>query len=254
MSELSAELRAFAEIPQRWLVQPAGIDFRDEGRYFALAASTWSAVVALDVDAGELEEVVAEVRAAAAPGAKITWWLGPSARPPDASERLLELGLRRADPPRLDALIATEPPPPAPEDVTVTRVETLDDYRTLKEIQWEAFRTPPERRRIEEATIDEAFAIDRSNCEIFLAHLDGRPAGTARFVIGSIGVFLIGGATAGWARGRGAYRALVRARWDAAVARGTPVLVTHADPATSGPILRRLGFRCVCELSRLEEP
>jgi hypothetical protein len=32
------------------------------------------------------------------------------------------------------------------------------------------------------------------------------------------------------------------------------VLVTHADPATSGPILRRLGFREVCELHRLEEP
>ena len=104
----------------------------------------------------------------------------------------------------------------------------------------------------EEATVEEAFAIERSNCEIFLAHVDGRPAGTARFVIGSIGVFLIGGATAAWARGRGAYRALVRARWDAAVVRGTPLMVTHADPATSGPILRRLGLRHVCELSRLE--
>ena len=61
-------------------------------------------------------------------------------------------------------------------------------------------------------------------------------------------------ATAAWARGRGAYRAIVRARWDAAVARGTPALVTHADPATSGPILRRCGFRFVCELRRLEDP
>ena len=254
MRDLSAELRAFAEVPQRWLVRPAGIEFRDEGRYFILGASTWSAVVALDVDADELPDVVAEVRGTAAPEAKITWWLGPSARPADAPDRLLELGLRRAQPPRLDALIATEPPPPGPDDVTVTRVETLDDYRILKQIQWEAFRTPPERRRVEEATVEEAFATDRSNCEIFLAHVDGRPAGTARFVIGSVGVFLIGGATAAWARGRGAYRALVRARWDAATARGTPVMVTHADPATSSPILRRLGFTHVCELSRLEEP
>ena len=31
------------------------------------------------------------------------------------------------------------------------------------------------------------------------------------------------------ARGRGAYRALVRARWDDAVRRGTPALVVHAE-------------------------
>jgi predicted GNAT superfamily acetyltransferase len=67
------------------------------------------------------------------------------------------------------------------------------------------------------------------------------------------GVFLIGGAVARWARGRGLYRALVRARWDDAVARGTPTLVTQANPATSSPILRRLGFEQVCEIRRLED-
>src|SRR5206468_8394543 len=36
-------------------------------------------------------------------------------------------------------------------------------------------------------------------------------------------------------------RALVKARWDDAVARGTPLLVTHAG-ALSRPILGRLGF------------
>jgi len=43
---------------------------------------------------------------------------------------------------------------------------------------------------------------------------------------------------------RGAYRALVRARWDDAVAAGTPVLVTQAS-GLSRPILERLGFRAV---------
>jgi hypothetical protein len=42
-------------------------------------------------------------------------------------------------------------------------------------------------------------------------------------------------------RGRGAYRALVRARWDAAVDRGTPALTVGAE-SMSRPILARLGF------------
>ena len=66
-------------------------------------------------------------------------------------------------------------------------------------------------------------------------------------------MFLIGGSTAEWARGRGVYRALVRARWNYAAARGTPALVTDADPATSYPILRSLGFEDVCTIRRLED-
>ena len=58
---------------------------------------------------------------------------------------------------------------------------------------------------------------------------------------------LFGGATLPEARGRGAYRALVAARWEDAVARGTPVLVTQAGPM-SRPILAQLGFREVCEI------
>ena len=58
---------------------------------------------------------------------------------------------------------------------------------------------------------------------------------------------LFGGSTLPEARGRGAYRALVAARWEDAVARGTPVLVTQASPM-SRPILGRLGFREVCQI------
>src|SRR3954466_5576729 len=43
------------------------------------------------------------------------------------------------------------------------------------------------------------------------------------------------------ARGRGAYRALIRARWDDAAALGTPALITQGG-SMSRPILERLGF------------
>jgi predicted GNAT superfamily acetyltransferase len=67
-------------------------------------------------------------------------------------------------------------------------------------------------------------------------------------------MFLVAGATMPWARGRGLYRALVRKRWDHAVERGTPALVTQAVPDTSYPILKRLGFQDVCDTHRLEDP
>jgi predicted acetyltransferase len=61
----------------------------------------------------------------------------------------------------------------------------------------------------------------------------------------------MGGAVLPEARGRGAYRALVRARWDDAVARGTPALTVGAGPM-SEPILRRLGFEQIVQFRRLQ--
>ena len=67
----------------------------------------------------------------------------------------------------------------------------------------------------------------------------------------SAGAYLMGGATAEWARGRDACRAVVRVRWDAAVERGTPALAVGAGPM-SRPILERLGFEQVLQFRRLE--
>jgi hypothetical protein len=83
--------------------------------------------------------------------------------------------------------------------------------------------------------------------------VDGRAVATGLPGYCNRGGFLFGGSTLCEARGRGAYRALVRARWDEAVSRGAPGLVTQTAP-TSEPILRRLGFEEVCRLRRLEDP
>ena len=77
--------------------------------------------------------------------------------------------------------------------------------------------------------------------------MDGEPVARASASFGEHAVSLFGGATLPEARGRGAYRALVAARWEDAVARGTPVLVTQAG-RMSQPILAQLGFRAVCEI------
>jgi hypothetical protein len=107
--------------------------------------------------------------------------------------------------------------------------------------------TPP---AIEETTARARadFAREGRDGATYLAFVDGRAVARATAAFTEHGVLLFGGATLPDARGRGAYHALVRARWDDAVARGTPVLVTHAG-AMSRPILERLGFEAV---SRVE--
>jgi len=153
------------------------------------------------------------------------------------------------------ALVLTGPPAAAGDGIEVRRVETLDDYVASREIQWDAFGVPDERRAKEWERLDVDFdeTIRLAVPVTFLATLDGRPAATGMAIPSERGVFLIAGATAPWARGRGLYRALVRTRWQYAVERGTPALVTQADPSTSYPILKRLGFRDVCTLERLED-
>ena len=114
---------------------------------------------------------------------------------------------------------------------------------------------PDERRELQRQHLRSEFeeSLQHGVPVGFLAFLDGKPAATALAIPSERGVFLIAGSTAVWARGRGAYRALVRARWDYAVERGTPALVTEAMVDTSYPILQRLGFSEVCTIGRLEE-
>src|SRR5439155_1062145 len=125
----------------------------------------------------------------------------------------------------------------------VRTVTTLEEYLTALEIDWEAFGVPPaerEERRAQDAELWPEMR-DRGVAHHYIAYLDGRPVGFGRGMFAPGAVVLLGGAVLPEARGRGVYKALVRARWDAAVARGTPALVVQAGQM-SEPILERLGF------------
>ena len=82
---------------------------------------------------------------------------------------------------------------------------------------------------------------------LYVAYIGGKAVGRATGSFSEYGVTLFGGSVLPEARGRGAYRALVRARWDDAVARGTPLAVADAG-SMSRPILARLGFREICTI------
>jgi hypothetical protein len=253
---IAPELREYAETPDRYSLVASEIVTRyaDE-RVCIIEGPTWASVSGVRTD--DVEGLLAEVRSRVGAGKLATWSIGPSAEPSDLDERLKELGLGepRDATPLLHALAATTPPPETQPGIDVTEVRTFDDFVASQEVRWDAFDTPPERREREREHL-EAFFADATRTGVpvnFLARLDGRPAATAMSIPSPRGVFLIGGCTAEWARGRGLYRAVVRARWDDAVRRGTPALVTHAKPDTSLPILARLGFVEVCRIRRVQD-
>jgi hypothetical protein len=98
-----------------------------------------------------------------------------------------------------------------------------------------------------EANLPAAWEEARSDDRMysFIARLDGEPISTAQLVWLLNGLPYLGGATTlRHARGHGAFRALVRARWDDAVARDMPILLVQAGK-NSAPILTQLGFETV---------
>ena len=205
------------------------------------ASSTVAQRFRLEPD--QVEEAVAEIREVVRGRGRraSTWEVADSATPPDLVEQLERFGIVPfPEEPIAIGMLLTEEPPPAPAGVQARPVETFEEYMTAHEIAFEVFGMPDEQRG---AALDRAMAVyGESPSAGYLAFVDGEPVGmaTARFT--DAAAVLYAGSVLPHARGRGAYRALVRARWDDAVARGTPALVTHAG-AMSRPILARLGFR-----------
>jgi GNAT superfamily N-acetyltransferase len=173
------------------------------------------------------------------------WMVGDSATPPGLVDRLLASGARLSDDPHSDAMILDHEPPPAPPGIAIRRIETFDDYAASMRIALED--TPPEAWAKTEAGLEAAWAEARSDDQIygFLAIETGVPVGAGQLVWLRNGLPYLGGAaTLRASRGRGAFRALVRARWDEAARRGVPILLVQAG-GMSAPILEGLGFRTV---------
>jgi Fe2+ transport system protein FeoA len=202
----------------------------------------WNVAQRFRLRADEVEEVREEIhgilRARGRTGC--SWEVGTHATPDDLVERLLALGLVDDDPtPLAIGMVLTEAPAQPPVDVEVRRAQTPEEHLASDQIAAVGFGMPvPTEARERD---------DDPNNVVYLAYIDGKPVARASGSFGEHGVTLFGGATLPEARGRGAYRALVAARWEEAVARETPILVTQAGPM-SRPILAKLGFREVCEI------
>ncbi len=226
---------------------------------FTLRASiggTWMAVQRVRLRDGEIDDAVDAARSfMRVTGASVaSWWLSEHSTPADVEQRLLARGLRAVERDYLlDGMLLTSEPPAGPPGVEARIVQSADEFVAATEAQYAAFETPTERRRDVAALVDE-FELERQSdvVRLYAAWLDGRLVGAGRAIFSPRGASLAGGSTVPWARGRGVYRALVRARWDDAAARGTPALAVGAG-SMSAPILARLGFETTCRFRQIED-
>lgn len=204
----------------------------------------WNVAQRFRLRVEEIAEVRAEIHDAlrARGRTACSWEVGTSATPGDLVERLVALGLVDDEPtPLAVGMILTEAPSSRPPPDVEVRLAMSDDERLASaQIATVAFGDGPAPTEVPPAR------PNPDNLE-YLAYVDGEPVARASGSYSASAATLFGGATLPEARGRGAYRALVQARWDEAVRRGTPVLVTQASPM-SRPILEQLGFRVVCEI------
>jgi len=231
----SRELDEFARDPPAHLPPLAGSAIVDSPRFHLTISSDGLHATVCRLRTDRVADVFHEVRAHA-PRARLIWVTDGS-----TESELRALGCREQDPPLtsyITALAAAEPPP-AVAEVEIRRVETYADFVVAMRIANAGWQTnvsgDPEARW--------QLHRDRPGGD-WVALLDGRPVAYAGAIAGPRGLFLTGGVTLPDARGRGAYRALVRARWDEAVRRGTPALVVHAEEA-SRRVLERIGFERV---------
>jgi ribosomal protein S18 acetylase RimI-like enzyme len=164
-------------------------------------------------------------------------------------------GLVNEDTPGLEAvenaMAIVEPPTgQAGTGVSVKEVETYGDFLASMNVLMDAFAIPRAMRDEAIPTFPDRwreFSGPASPSRGYLASLDGDVVGSAGAQFGSVGGYLFGGSVVEQARGRGVYRALTVARWEAAVARGTPALTILAG-RMSLPVCERLGFQLVGRL------
>ena len=218
---------------------------------YALSADvgdTWTQVERIRLRKEDLADAIADVDGFMHESGttRASWWLTERSTP--GEEAFLEAGLQRLEEDYRFAAMVLTSEPPAVEGLEVREVETAEEYAEARRLSLAPFADPRQRRPSAEELANEwKHRLDPR----FAVWIDGRMASVGRGVYTRAGCYLMGGSTTEWARGRGAYRATVRARWDEAVRRGTPALAVGAGPM-SRPILERLGFEQVLEFRRLE--
>ena len=245
-------LREVAEYPNSFSPLGPGDELIDTGRFvLSMGAQPSSNTVQRQrMRADEVDAAIAEVRALLRERGRVRtqWEVGSSAQPPGLVEMLLARGLHRDDDPRAVAVVLKVPPPAPAVEAVARKVETLEEFLEARAVQAEAFGATPGQAAEREAVAEDAWRTSPN--VMHGVWLEGRLVCAGTCAATEYGLLLYGGATLPSARGRGAYRALIVCRWELAVARGTPTLLTQAG-SMSYPILARLGFEAVGHVDML---
>ena len=262
MTEMSAALIEAALFPELDLPDPPpGHPFqvrKGDGYQLGFTPGTSYAMVFVRrLPEETLASCVADVREALGSEGfeRAAWVVSEAAEPAGVSARLEELGLvpweREAEGfgPRFRSMaLAVEPARPPEPGVVARQVETFGEYVAAAEVAHDAFHMSEQDRQVFKERQSEYWEWQQRypDFKTFAAYVDGEIVGNASAIFGAHAAFMVGGSVRADRRGRGAYRALVRARWDAAVEHGTPALTVSAG-SMSGPVLDRLGFATVGE-------
>ena len=210
--------------------------------------------IRLLVGDSEVDSRIAEVRTWFADAGRedFTWIVGSSSTPGDLPERLLASGASpSADDPEMAAMVLTEEPDRV-ESIEIRLATTFSDSLIGRDLIAEVVGIPAEKVPSDEQQRKIWEAGRNTDSCTFLAFVDGRAVGRASCASTTAGPLeLLNACVLPQYRGRGIYRALLRTRWDEAVRRGSPVLVTQAG-ALSRPILERSGFKTIGAIQRLE--
>jgi GNAT superfamily N-acetyltransferase len=241
-----------AEDPAVHLLPRPGFELIDRGGFVFEATRYRASVQRLRVR--DVDAAVAWVRAECARRqvGRCEWWVGWSATPADLAQQLTGLGFVPDDEEATLTGMSIDREPPAATHVEVRRVETIEEQLDALEVDWEVWNLPEAERVLRRAHEHERFAAN-ANVHHFAAYEEERPVGFGRAIDMDHGVSLMGGAVLPAARGRGVYRALVHARWEHSVARGTPLLVVQAGHM-SAPLLNGLGFERHGKLALYVDP
>ncbi|MGW4380432.1 GNAT family N-acetyltransferase [Kitasatospora sp. NPDC004531] len=150
----------------------------------------------------------------------------------------LELEILAAD---LTAGPPRSKPPTA--DVSVRWATDAPTARHGLAIEAAGFRGElPPAERIEAVAAKNTGTVPAGRGGLLVAYVGDEPVGTGGVSIVDGVARLSGGVVTPPWRGRGVYRAILAARLSYAVAHGAHLALVKANPTTSGPILRRLGF------------
>lgn len=170
-------------------------------------------------------------------GILFRWAVLPWSAPADLAQRLRARGLSETTACGMTR-DTSDVAGTAPADVTVEAVDqrNVDDFTATMARGWEVEREP----------LDLVHSIvlndPRSAHRLFLARVDGCPAGVAGYVTTGTSAYQLGAVVLPQFRSRGVYQALVRTRLRHARVLGLALATTHAKADTSAPILQRLGF------------
>jgi len=207
-------------------------------------------------DASEAERLLREIRAKvqALGGTGARMWITPNAQPPNLAELLSRFEFEPKESAEVlvydlwdgsgNGVVPSFRPVPG---LTVRETTSREEYDAVQSVTTTVFGlpAPPAAAQAGFLELYERQIRETGHSGRFLAVDGGRAAGAGGLALEGPVAFLWGTGVLTELRGRGIYGAMVDARCRSAIDQGAEIALVVAQTGTSGPILKRHGFRVV---------